>query len=298
MKFGIALPNFGKYAKKDVISQVAIIAEELDFDSIWVSDHIVVPDSHKGFGKMFYEPLITLTHLAECTSKIYLGTSVVILPYRNPIVLAKMISTLDVISSGRVIFGVGAGWLEEEFDAIGVPYKERGLITDEYIEVLKVLWTKERPSFKGMYSDFSNVSFLPKPIQKPYPPMWIGGNSKRATERAVNLGDGWHAVGLIPEELKEKTSNINELLVSKRRIGRDFVISLRKNLQVIKEKKNKVSDEREILRSTPDKIITGIDKYRESGVSYMVFQVLGGTLKVLIETMEVFSKHIRPALDL
>lgn len=298
MKFGIALPNFGKYAKKDVISQVAIIAEELGFDSIWASDHIVVPDSHEGFGKIFYEPLITLTYLAECTSKIYLGTSAIILPYRNPIVLAKMISTLDVLSSGRVIFGVGAGWLKEEFAAIGVSYEERGSIADEYIEVLKVLWTKERPSFKGMYSEFSNVSFLPKPIQKPYPPIWIGGNSKRAIERAVNLGDGWHAVGLIPEEIKEKTSNINELLVNKRRMGPDFVISLRKNLQVIKEKKNKVSDEREILRSTPDKITTGIDKYRESGVSYMVFQVLGGTLKVLIETMEVFSKHIRPALDL
>ena len=298
MKFGIALPNFGKYAKKDLISRVAVIAEEMGYDSVWASDHIVVPDSHEGFGNIFFEPLITLTHLAERTSKIYLGTSVMILPYRNPIVLAKMISTLDVLSNGRVIFGVGVGWLEQEFGAIGVPYEERGRMTDEYIEVLKALWVKDTPNFEGMYSEFSNLSFFPKPIQKPYPPIWIGGNSQRAIERAVNMGDGWHAVGLTPEEIKERASKIEELLVHKRKTRRDFVISVRKNLQVVKDKKHRVSDGRDILRSTPHKIAAGIAEYRESGVSHMVFQVLGGTFKAVIETMEIFSKYIRPAVGL
>ncbi|HSE83840.1 MAG TPA: LLM class F420-dependent oxidoreductase, partial [Thermodesulfobacteriota bacterium] len=283
MKFGIALPNFGKYAKKDLISRVAVVAEDMGFDSIWASDHIVVPDTHEGFGHIFFDPLITLAHLAERTSKIYLGTSVIILPYRNPIVLAKMISTLDVLSNGRVIFGLGVGWLEQEFRAIGVPYEERGHITDEYMELLKALWTKDTASFEGMYPKLSNFSFLPKTIQKPYPPIWVGGNSQRAIERAVNTGDGWHAVGLTPEEIKDKAIKIEELLLHKGRTTQDFVISVRKNLQVVKDKKHRVSDGKDILRSTPDRIAAGIAEYKQSGVSHIVFQVLGGTFKVVIE---------------
>lgn len=292
MKFGVALPNFGKYATKDVILEVATTAEELGFDSIWVSDHIVIPDSHEAFGEVFYEPLTTLTYVAACTSKIRLGTSVIILPYRNPIVLAKMLSTLDILSSGRVILGVGAGWLEDEFSALGLSYNERGFITDEYLEVLRALWTKEQPSFNGRYSEFSHINFLPKPIQKPCPPIWIGGNSKRAIERAVDFGDGWHPVGLTPEEIKEKASNINELLVNKGTMRPDFVISLRKNLQLTKEKGPDFPDEREILRGTPDRIIKGVGRFRESGVSHLILQVLSGTLKGVIETMETFSKYM------
>jgi len=296
MKFGVALPNFGMYAKKDAILNIAVTAEELGFDSLWVSDHILIPDSHKGFGNVFYEPLITLAHVASCTSNILLGTSVIILPYRNPIVLAKTISTLDVLSGGRVIFGVGAGWLRDEFHALGVPYDEREAIMDESIEVIKALWTGKKPSFKGRYYGFSNINFLPKPVQKPYPPIWVGGNSKRAVERAVNLGNGWHPVGLTPEEIKEKSGYAGEILAKKK--TSDFVISLRKNLQVAKGKKINTVDERELLRGTPDKIGKGIERYRESGVSHLVFQILSGTLGGVVETMEIFSQDIRPALDL
>ena len=253
MKFGIALPNFGRYAKRDEILSIAKTAEALGFDSIWVSDHIVIPESHKGFGNVFYEPLTTLTYVAALTTKIRLGTSVIILPYRNPIVLAKTVSTLDVLSNGRVILGVGAGWLKEEFQALGVSYEKRGTMTDEYIQILKMLWSQERPKFIGMYNKFEDINFLPKPIQKPYPPIWIGGHSRKAIERAVNHGDGWHPVGLTPYEIKEKAKYINKLLVEKKRRKSDFVISLRKNLQIKRdsEKEIKEADEREILRGTP-----------------------------------------------
>lgn len=296
MKFGVALPNFGKYAKKDTILEIAKAAEELGFDSIWVSDHIVIPKSHRGFGDVFYEPLTTLAYIAACTTRIHLGTSIIILPYRNPVVLAKIISTLDVLSGGRVITGIGVGWIKDEFDALGVPYTERGPLTDECIEVLKVLWTEEEPSFKGRYYRFSGIKFLPRPVQKPHPPIWVGGNSRMAIERAVNAGNGWHSVGLTPKEIKEGVEYINELLSGKGKEASDFVISLRKNLQIkgISEKK---TDRREILRGTPDKISEGIERYKESGVSHLVFQVLSGTLEGIVETMELFSRKIRPAIS-
>ncbi|HSE84278.1 MAG TPA: LLM class F420-dependent oxidoreductase [Thermodesulfobacteriota bacterium] len=295
MKFGIALPNFGMYAEKDSILRIVRAAEELGFDSLWVSDHIVIPDSHKGFGSVFYEPLITLTYVSACTTRIHLGTSVLIMPYRNPIVLAKMLSTLDVLSNGRVILGAGVGWLKAEFAALGVPYEERGAVTDEYIEILKVLWTEEEPRFEGKLHSFSGIKFLPKPFQKPHPPIWIGGNGKIAIERAVSLGDGWHSVGLTPDEIKERVKYANELLPKKNKES-DFIVSVRKNLQIkdTAAKELTTAENRETLRGRPDQIAEGIKKYGEAGVSHIVFQVLSGTLEGVIKNMEIFSKNIRP----
>lgn len=299
MKFGVALPNFGKYAKKEVIIEVAKTAEELGFDSLWVSDHVVIPNSHKGFGNVFYEPLTTLSFIASCTTDILLGTSVIIIPYRNPLVLAKMVSTLDVLSGGRVILGVGAGWLRDEFDALGVSYAERDSITDEYIKVLKILWTEDNPCFEGRLYKFSNFKFLPKPIQKPYPSIWVGGNSRKAIERAVNSGDGWHPVGLTPQEIKERANYLTKYLEKENRKPSDFVISLRKNLQVLdSETKIRGLSEKEILRGTADKIAEGIEIYRQSGVSYLIFQILGANLKGIFKTMKIFSDEIRPSLDM
>jgi probable F420-dependent oxidoreductase len=295
MRFGIALPNFGKYAQKESILAIAKSAEDLGFDSLWVSDHIVIPESHKGFGEVFYEPLTTLSFVAAKTRVIQLGTSVIILPYRNPIVLAKMISTLDVLSGGRVILGVGVGWLKEEFDALGVCHEERGSITDEYIYVLKNLWSNEEPGYRGRYYDFSNIKFFPKPIQKPHPPIWIGGNGLAALRRAITLGNGWHPVGLTPSEIEEKTGAVGELQPKIR--SSNFVISLRKNLQIYKPGKKK-PDVREPLRDTPEMISRSIEKYYESGVSHLIFQILGGEFKDIIHTMEFFSTDIRPYLKL
>jgi probable F420-dependent oxidoreductase len=295
MKFGIALSNFGKYAQKESILDIAKSAEDLGFDSLWVSDHIVIPESHKGFGDVFYEPIATLSFVAANTGVIQLGTSVIILPYRNPIVLAKMISTLDVLSGGRVILGVGVGWLEEEFDALGVSYQERGSISDEFIGVLKNLWSNEELSYRGKYYNFSNIKFFPKPLQKPHPPIWIGGNGLVALRRAITLGDGWHPVGLTPDEIEEKRCAVDELQTKIR--SSNFVISLRKNLQIYKSRKKK-PDVREPLRGTPEVISKGIESYGESGVSHLVFQILGGKFEDIIHTMEFFSTEIRPSLNL
>jgi probable F420-dependent oxidoreductase len=296
MKFGIALPNFGMYAERDSILRVAKTAEDLGFDSIWVSDHIVIPESHHGFGNVFYEPLITLSYISALTKRISLGASVIILPYRNPMVLAKMLSTLDVLSEGRLILGVGAGWLKEEFQALGASYEKREIITDEYIQVLKILWSQDKPRFAGKYSKFSDINFLPKPIQRPHPPIWVGGNSLTAIRRAVNLCNGWHPVGLTPNEIKERVNYINELLTEKKKGKSDFTISLRKNLQIkgASEREIKGKDERESLRGTPEKIAEGIEDYRNLGVSHLIFHVLSGSMEGVVETMEFFSRDIRP----
>ena len=290
MNFGVTLPNFGKYADKDEILDIAASAEELGFESLWVSEHVVIPDSHQGFGDVFYDPLITLTYVAANTRNISLGTSVIILPYRNPVVLAKMVSTLDVLSEGRVILGVGAGWMEKEFEALGVPFSERGAITDEYLEILKVLWTRDDPRFKGEYIEFSDIKFLPKPYQQPYPPIWVGGGSQKAIERAVSYGDGWHPVGLTPRELKEKLKYVNELLQGHNKAN--FQISLRRNLEITDKDINKD----DTLRGPIEKIAKGIREYKELGVDHLILHFLSGTAEGVINTMSTFSKKIRPLI--
>jgi len=289
MNFGITLPNFGKYANKNEIIKIATAAEELGFDSIWVSDHVIIPDSHEGFGNVFYDPFITLSYVAANTSNTSLGISVIILPYRNPVVLAKMISTLDELSGGRIILGIGAGWLEKEFQALGISFNKRGEMTDEYLKVLKTLWTQDNPSFKGKHFNFSDIKFLPKPIQKPYPPIWVGGGSNKAIERAVINGDGWHPVGLTPQELKEKLKYVNELLLKHNKDN--FTISLRRNLEI---NNNKNISEDDTLRGPVKKIITGIKEYKELGVKHMVLHFLSGTSKGALSTMRTFSKEIKP----
>jgi probable F420-dependent oxidoreductase len=212
MQFGLSLPHFWQVASPVAIRRVAQRAEQLGYEGIWVSDHIVIPDSAVDrFGSVFYEPLTVLGFAAACTSRIRLGTTVIIVPYRNPLVTAKVLSTLDVLSGGRVTAGLGVGWTEDEFKALGVPFKERGALSDEYIAVFKALWTQDKPTFRGQYMHFDNIAFEPKPVQKPHIPMWIGGNSKRAIRRAVALGDGWHPTRPLVGDVKAGLAYLREV---------------------------------------------------------------------------------------
>lgn len=288
MDFGITLPNFGKYAENDKIIDLAITAEELGFDSIWVSDHVVIPNSHDGFGDVFFDPIVTLSYISSVTKKIKLGTSVLILPYRNPLVLAKMISSLDQLSQGRIILGIGAGWLKKEFDALGIPYDKRGEMANEFLDILKTLWTQENPSFNGKYFNFSDIKFLPKPLQQPHPPIWVGGGSDKAIERAIQDGDGWHPVGLTPDELDKKLKSIKDRCVKE-----NFTISLRRNLEINNEKRISQDD---TLRGSIDKIIYGIKEYQKLGVSHLILHFLSGTTEGVLKTMRKFSKDIRPQI--
>ena len=209
MNFGFMLPSRGPLTRPESLSVIAKRGEELGYDFIMFPDHIVIPRnvssqypySTSGVfpgtdNSETMEQLTTLAFLAGQTSLIRLVTSVMVVPHRSPVVTAKMLSTLDVLSRGRVTVGVGTGWLEEEFQALETqPFAERGAVTDEYIQVFKELWTSDSPRFDGKYCRFSNIDFLPKPIQKPHPPIWVGGEGRRAIRRAAQFGDGWQPLG-------------------------------------------------------------------------------------------------------
>src|SRR4029079_14723525 len=158
MRFGIWVPNCRDLATPDIIVKTALTAEQLGYDSVFVSDHVVVPNAYVDrFGAAIYDPLITLSVLAGATHKVLLGTNVLIVPYRNPVLTAKMVASLDALSGGRVVLGIGAGWVPEESAALGVPFAERGAMTDEYLAAMRELWTSPAPSFSGKYTQFSEL---------------------------------------------------------------------------------------------------------------------------------------------
>jgi len=161
----------------------------------------------------FLEPITVLGALALSTTRVKLGTAVLVLPYRHPIYTAKALATVDVLSGGRLVVGVGAGWMEPEFAALGVPIAERGSRTNETIDVLKALWTEERPGYRGQHFQFSNIKFVPQPVQKPRPPILVGGMTKGALQRVARRGDGWIAIGKSPADLSQPLDTLRELSV-------------------------------------------------------------------------------------
>jgi probable F420-dependent oxidoreductase len=189
MQIGISLQNNQGIEDVQSIIQLARRAEALGFASVWVHDHVFnAAHVFRRIGnKPYYDPLTLLSYVAACTQRVSLGTSVLVLPYHNPLRLAKTAATLDVLSGGRLILGVGVGAVPQESEALGSPYAERGAITDEAIAIMKELWTKEDPSFAGKYYRFSGMPFSPKPLQKPHIPILIGGNSRAAIRRAVRV---------------------------------------------------------------------------------------------------------------
>lgn len=207
MQFGVLLPHFGPPARSaDVaerIRKIAVAADRLGYHVLWTAEHIIFPQNISTpypYGGRFPYPVsdpilgvvATLSYAAALTSRIRLGSSVVVLPYRNPIVLAKELASLDVLSSGRLLLGVASGWLAEEFDLLGVPFRERSGRMDEYVALLRTLWTDERVTFEGRWFSLREAAFFPKPVQQP-PPIWIGGSSPAALRRVARLGDGWVA---------------------------------------------------------------------------------------------------------
>ena len=230
MKFGMFLPTIGPYATGpdalNVQRTVAQKAEELNFDSIWVPDHVVFPKTinskypYNETGQIvtapILDPLAALGFLAGVTKTIKLGTFVLVLPHRNPIVTAKMWATLDVLSGGRMIFGAGIGWLAEEIELLGVPFRKRGAVSDEYLRAMKELWTNSDPQFEGEFVSFDDIKCEPKPLQQPLP-IWIGGHSARAMRRVVEFGDGWLAV---PKSVEAFEESLGALKIAADKAGR------------------------------------------------------------------------------
>lgn len=197
MRFGLFGINTGACARPETSAKVARAAEAAGFESVWTGEHVVLPDPQAPPSPAppqhpMLDPAVSLAFLAAHTQRIKLGTGIIILPQRNPLVLAKELASLDVLSNGRLIFGLGAGYLKPEFDAIGARFDDRGARTDEYIDVLRALWTLEKPRFAGATVDFSGIDAQPRPVQKPHPPIVVGGMSASAFKRALLRGNGWY----------------------------------------------------------------------------------------------------------
>jgi probable F420-dependent oxidoreductase len=198
VKFGVHLPQYGRAAGAEAISRAAKQAEDLGFADVWVSDHLAVPADAPYPPPFLYEPVVTLTWAAAATRTIGLGTSVLVLPYRHPLHLAKELATLDQLSGGRLTIGVGSGWLEAEFDALGVSYVHRGARTDEAIDAMRACWGEQPVTFKGPTVEFEGMKVVPTPAHTI--PIWVGGRAAPALRRAVTKGDGWHGTFLDPDQ--------------------------------------------------------------------------------------------------
>ena len=200
MKLGIHLPHAGEQATPALIRRHAIRAEALGFDDVWVSEHIIVPRKQFPRSPLFYDPVVTLSYVAAVTERVRLGTTVLVLPMRHPVPLAKELATLHNLSNGRLILGAGVGWLEPEFAALGVPFKERGRRMGEGIAMMRAVWTQDPVTFEAKYipAKIADMTMLPQPIS--HIPLWIGGSSDAALKRTTRIADGWHGSRETPEE--------------------------------------------------------------------------------------------------
>ena len=195
MKVGVNLINFGPGVSPASLKSWATLSEALGYHIIMTSDHIAItPDVQSRYPAPFYEPLSLLGWLAGVTTKIEIGTTVIIVPYRNPLELAKATANVDQLSDGRFILGVGIGWAQEEFHVLNAAYKSRGAVTNEYLAAVKLLWTQDVASYNGKFISFDDVHTAPRPIQTPHPPIWVGGPSDAAMRRAVRYGDACHPI--------------------------------------------------------------------------------------------------------
>jgi len=295
MDLGAHLPTQGPLATREAVMTFCREAERANIASLWVSDHVIFPRTATGSypggrfphppDKAYLEPVATLTAAAMCTERARLGASVFILGHRHPVLMAKMLTTIDALSAGRLIVGVGVGWWKEELTILGTPFERRGRHGDEAIKVFKALWTQDNPSFDGEFFRFRDVGFAPKPVQKPHPPIWVGGDSPGAFRRVVTLGDGWHATSKTPAQMKEALGRLREVADKAGRKFETLEISLRFGLKD------------EMLTHGAREAIDALGEYKRLGLSHVVLEFRRDHLARMLEILAEVAGPIRRAVD-
>jgi probable F420-dependent oxidoreductase len=302
MKLGVALPMAGDWATPDNQVRVAQAAEALGYHSLWTFQRLLYPLKPKNdypplpgqpWPKPFervLDPIVSLAYVAGATRRVRLGTSVLLMPYYQPIVLAKQLATLDLVSGGRLDVGLGIGWSEDEYDAVGVPFRQRGKRGDEFLRCLKAIWTEPEVEFRGEFYQVPRAKVEPKPVQKPHPPITIGGYSAVVVQRAVRLGDGFNG-GNVP--LDRVAPVVAELRQAASAIGRDPA-----TLHVVSRGSYHVHDRpqgpgRRPLWGTLDEIREDVGRYAAAGLTELFlepnFQPGGADLARTLAQMEALA---------
>ena len=276
MRYGFVVPNNFGVQDPIAVAALGVQAEELGFDSVWVNHHIL----NVGYVKErlgnnpYHDALVMMTWITSQTSRINIGSSVLVLPYLHPMVLAKEIATLDHLSKGRIQLGVGVGSLPDENEALGVPYDTRGAYMNEFLDVLIALWTKDEASYEGTFFNFKNIVTSPKPYQKPYVPLYVGGNRPPALRRVAAYGNGWHPMMVSPEGLQRRWQTIEETS---------------KKLQ--KSPPAEIQLRQDMARMTPELI----NQYESVGVTEMVLGLNTGDIAKTESEMTRFAKEVLAA---
>ncbi|MFO0690268.1 MAG: TIGR03619 family F420-dependent LLM class oxidoreductase [Myxococcota bacterium] len=280
MELGVILPNSGAFADPQAILAVAEAAEALGYDALWTADHLVLPiETQTNYPYVrgakirldpkhaFFEPLIALAAVATKTTRIRLGISVYLAALRHPIAVAKQVASLDRLSNGRMILGVGAGWIPEEYETLGIPFAERGRYLDEHIEAMRTLWRDDAPRFAGKHYRFDGIGFEPKPLGRDVP-IWVGGNSPAARRRAARLGDGWHVIDVPMAELEAGIASLARECRAAGRAADSVPTSIRS--QIALTARPVPEAERMVPLTGPvDAVLADLRRYRALGVAHV-----------------------------
>lgn len=287
MDIGVSLPTVGPIAEREFVLDVARAADRAGLHSVWGTDHVVFPKERKtpypyqrsttevlfSRGVDWLDPVATLGVVAGATERVMIGTAVLVLPYRSPVVLANELSTLDRLSEGRIILGVGAGWMNEEFSAVGVPPEERGARTDEYIRVLKTLWSsKGYVSFGGRFVQLDDVTLAAKPHRPGGPPIYVGGNSGPALRRAGALGDGWLGMEIFVDEIADARSSLDKAAADAGRDPSAVAMAVRRGVLPPFEVSN-LLPERRAIKGSAREVADELLAYQDEGVSLAVLDL-------------------------
>ena len=304
MKIGVFLPISGRATGPETLMQAAQSAEQQGFDSIWSADRVVTPwqintfypysENHEFIvppDRPFLDSFTCLAFLAGCTEKIMLGISVLVLPYRHPLYWARVAASIERLSKGRLIMGVGVGWMEEEFAALGVPFKERGKMTDEQLEIVEKLWNEEHISYEGQFYSIQDVAFYPKPIQRI--PIWIGGEGMAAMRRTAKYGDAWfpYYIDITAAQLRERFDTIRRMAAEAGRNPDQIQLACCRAIEVTREA---VPQEETRLRGTPEQLIEALNAYREAGVDHIALQFMVPRWPDRVEQIERFASEVMP----
>jgi len=313
MLIGFDLPTRGALASPDTIARLAVEGEAMGFDYLTVSDHIVIPrdiearypysvtgEFPSGGRGNWYEQLTSAAYVAAKTSRLRIVTSVMVVPHRPAVLTAKILATIDLLSNGRLTVGIGAGWMKEEFDALGAPpFAERGAVTDEYLAAFRELWTKEAPRFEGRYVRFGDIIMAPMPVQKPHPPLWVGGESPPALRRVARLGDGWYPIGVNPQHpldtlprFRAGVDHMRRLAAGAGRDPRQITIGYRIQRHGTGVPTLTDDGERRLFSGGPTEIVGDLQAFRELGVGAVDLSFVGKTVDGTLADMKRFRDEV------